>query len=220
MSGPVSERPNGLQPGCPRCPLDVERTAGGVACPVHGAVPPVWRPREAAYDAFGAHLLAARGFPTYLPWPMTPGWRVSDFAVVTDGPDRPRASMTCSSGSSEHDGPVDLLVVSEEPGTGLGARCAGLPGGDPGSEVGQGPPTAHVRVGTQLVALWGVSTSGADGDFDRSVVAGEAFGRWLWLVLRPASAVLLLRDEWVLQDVSSIGPALVELGFGGPAPTW
>ncbi|UMG91723.1 hypothetical protein [Nocardioides sp. TF02-7] len=45
-------------------------------------------------------------------------------------------------------------------------------------------------------------------------------GRWLWLVLRPASAVLLLRDEWILRDVSASGPQLVALPFGGPAPPW
>ena len=220
MTEPDAPNAPGLEPGCPRCPTAVEHTISGFACPVHGVVPPVWRPREASYDAFGAHLLAARAFPTYLPWPMVPGWRISDFAVVAGGPEAALATMTCTSGTSEHDGPVDLVVVSEEPGTGLGARCAGLPGDDPGAEVGQGPPSARVRIGTHPVALWAVSTSGADRDFDRSVVAGEAFGRWLWLVLRPAPAVLMLREEWLLQDVSSVGPALVELAFGGPAPAW
>ena len=65
-----------------------------------------------------------------------------------------------------------------------------------------------------------VSTSSADGEFDRSVVAGEAGGRWLWIVLRPASALLLLREDWILRDVSHLGPQLVELPFGGPRPTW
>ena len=44
--------------------------------------------------------------------------------------------------------------------------------------------------------------------------------RWLWLVLRPASAMLLLRDDWILRDASQSGPHLVELPFGGPAPAW
>jgi hypothetical protein len=38
--------------------------------------------------------------------------------------------------------------------------------------------------------------------------------------MRPASAVLLLRDDWLLRDVSVLGPGLVELPFGGPAPSW
>ncbi|WP_447647083.1 DUF6758 family protein [Nocardioides zeae] len=49
---------------------------------------------------------------------------------------------------------------------------------------------------------------------------GEAHGRWLWLVLRPASAILLLRDDWILQDLSGVGPPLVELPFGGDRPVW
>jgi hypothetical protein len=128
--------------------------------------------------------------------------------------------MTCCSGSSEWDGPVDLMVVTEEPGTGLGARCAGLPGADPGPEVGRGPAAGRVRVDGHPVALWPVSTSVADADFDRSVVVGEAGGRWLWLVLRPPSAMLLLGEEWALRDVATAGPSLVELEFGGPAPSW
>jgi hypothetical protein len=77
-----------------------------------------------------------------------------------------------------------------------------------------------VRIDSQTVPLWPVSTSGSIGEWDRSVVAGEANGRWLWMVLRPASAVLLLRDDWILRDVSGLGPPLVELPFGGPAPAW
>ena len=52
------------------------------------------------------------------------------------------------------------------------------------------------------------------------VERSEADGRWLWLVLRPASAMLLLRDDWILRDVSSVGPPLVEMPFGGPRPVW
>ncbi|MGN6576805.1 MAG: DUF6758 family protein [Nocardioides sp.] len=50
--------------------------------------------------------------------------------------------------------------------------------------------------------------------------AGEAHGRWLWLVFRPASAALLLKDEWVLHDLSDLGPELVDLPFGGSPPAW
>jgi hypothetical protein len=128
--------------------------------------------------------------------------------------------MTCVSGTSALDGPVDVLVINEEPGTGLGSRIAGTWHDDPGTEVGDGPPSLRVRVESQTVPLWPVSTSAAGGEWDRSVVAGEAEGRWLWLVLRPASAMLLLADDWLLRDVSGLGPPLVELPFGGPAPAW
>jgi hypothetical protein len=86
--------------------------------------------------------------------------------------------------------------------------------------VGAGPPPARIRIGSQAVPLWAVSTATADAELDRSVFVGEAGGRWLWVVLRPASAMLLLRDEWILRDVSGIGPPLVEMPFGGPRPTW
>lgn len=130
------------------------------------------------------------------------------------------ATITCCSGTSELDGPVDAFVVAEEAGVGLGARCAGLVGDDPGAELGQGPPPIKVRIGSQTTPLWPVSTSGTRGEFDRSVVAGEAAGRWLWLALRPASAMLLLRDDWILRDVSGVGAPLVEMPFGGPRPSW
>ena len=150
---------------------------------------------------------------------MSPGWSVSDFAAVgADG--RTRATMTCVSGTSQLDGPVDVLVVSEEAGTGLGRRVAGTPYDDPGSEIGAGPPAVKVRIDSQVVPLWPISISAVLGEWDRSVVAGEAAGRWLWLVLRPASAILLLRDDWILRDVSTVGPQLVEMPFGGPAPSW
>jgi hypothetical protein len=55
---------------------------------------------------------------------------------------------------------------------------------------------------------------------DRSVFAGEAGGRWLWVVLRPASAMLLLRDEWILRDVSRLGLPLVEMPFRDQRPLW
>ena len=210
-----------LEVGCPRCATPVARggAAGGWSCPEHGLIVPLRRPREASYDAFAEHLLAADGFPTYLPWPLGPGWTVTDFAVVAEGA-RVRATLTSSSGTSELDGPVDLVVVAEETGTGLGARVAGIDRDDPGAEVGDGPPAVRVRVENQVVPLWLVSISAGTGELDRSVLAGEALGRWLWIVLRPASAILLLRGDWFLRDVSRLGAPLLETPFGGPAPLW
>jgi hypothetical protein len=208
-----------LHTECPRCPAPVGAAPGdGYVCPEHGPTPALRRPDEASYDGFAEALRTAAEFPTYLPWPMSPGWSVTDFAVV--GEDPARATMTCSSGTSALDGPVDVFVVSEESGVGLGARCAGTSHLDPGPEVGIGAPPVRVRIGSQSVPLWPVSTSATDRELDRSVFAGEAHGCWLWVVLRPASAMLLLRDEWILRDVSGIGPPLVEMPFGGPAPAW
>jgi hypothetical protein len=208
-----------LQTECPRCPAPVAPVpGGGWTCPEHGVIPALRRPDEASYDGFVDLLATAGEFPTHLPWPMSPGWCVSDFAVVGEQP--ARATMTCSSGTSALDGPVDVFVVSEESGVGLGARCAGTPHVDPGPEVGATAPPVRIRIGTQAVPLWPVSTATAGVELDRAVFVGESGGRWLWIVLRPASAMLLLRDEWILRDVSAIGPPLVELPFGGPRPGW
>ena len=107
-----------LVAGCPRCPTPVTRTptGDGWVCPRHGPVAPLWRPDGATYDGFAEHLVAAAGFPTYLPWPMSPGWGVSDFGVVAGAGHPPSATMTCCSGTSELDGP------GGRPGRGRGGR--------------------------------------------------------------------------------------------------
>lgn len=209
-----------LVAGCPRCTSVVTQWQGKWACDDHGPTAPLWRPPEATYEDFADHLRRTPTFPTYLPWPLGPGWRVSDFALVGEESQDAVATLTCASGVSALDGPVEVLVVAEEPGVGLGARCAGTSAADPGEEIGRGSPDVRVRIGYQSVPLWTVSTSASDDRFDRSVIAGEAYGRWLWIVLRPASAILLLRDDWILKDVSGLGPPLVELPFGGDRPGW
>jgi hypothetical protein len=132
--------------------------------------------------------------------------------------------VTVCSGTSAVDGPVDVLVVTVEPGTGVGARVARL-GSETPDGVGEDPPLTRVRVEQVSVPLWQVSTSAAPAavgqpELDRFVLVGETSGRWLWLVIRPASAMLLLRDEWILRDASGLGPPLVEVAFGGPDPGW
>lgn len=212
-----------LTPGCPRCREGLDPRSVDGECPEHGGLPPLWAPEEVTYDGFVEHLGVAGEFPTYLPWPMSPGWSVTDFGVVAAGSDstaRALATLTCCSGTSELDGPVDVFVVAEEAGVGLGARCAGLASPDPGGDLGDGPPPVRVRIGSHTVPLWAVSTSVSDHEFDRSVFAGEALGRWLWIVLRPASAMLLLRDDWILRDVSGLGAPLLEMPFAGPRPVW
>jgi hypothetical protein len=191
-------------------------------CVDHGRINPLWRPPRADYDTFAEHLLRAGTMVTLLPWPLAIGWTVTDFGTVGDARSghEARATFTTCSGPSQLDGVVELTVVSEEPGVGLGARCAGVVRTDPGAELGQGPPLVKLRIDGHPISLWPVPTDAADTTFDRSVFAGEAHGRWLWLVLRPASAMLLLRDDWILRDVSAIGPPLVEMPFGGPRPVW
>jgi hypothetical protein len=180
----------------------------------------LWRPARADYGTFTEYLTRSRAIPTLLPWPVPPGWTIADFGCVAEPGREARAGFVTCTGPSDLDGVVELTVVSEEPGVGLGARCAGVRHTDPGAEIGDGPPLARIRIGNHPIALWPVPTSDEDGSFDRSVFAGEAHGRWLWLVLRPASAALLLDKEWGLLDVGELGPGLMDLPFGGPPPAW
>src|SRR4051812_48681083 len=178
---------------------------------------------------------------------MSPGWTIADFGCV-GGSDRVRATVTTTVGTSDLDGEVEVTIVSEDPGIGLGARCAGTSYDDPGPQISNGPPSIHVRAGGRTVPMWLVGdtrggpppprarcdTGGsptferelsvadltADDVLARAVFAGEADGRWLWLVMRPASAALLLHDDWLLADVTGFGPEALEMPFGGPRPTW
>ncbi|HZJ07232.1 MAG TPA: DUF6758 family protein [Nocardioidaceae bacterium] len=209
-----------LAASCPRCSSPVSGGEEGWRCPEHGGIAPLWRPESASYDLMAEQLRLCDAFPTLLPWPLSPGWSVSDFGCVAQTGREACASFTSCSGASDLDGAVELTLVSEEPGVGLGSRCAGMDRTDPGGEVGEGPAHAKVRIDGHPIPLWSVSTWESDQTFDRSVFVGEAHGRWLWLVLRPASAALLLNDEWILLNVNDLGPELVDLPFGGSLPPW
>ncbi len=203
--------------GCPRCPAPVERAAGGWRCATHGRVDPLWYAVEASYDVFAQHLAETPGFPTYLPWPIASGWRVTDVARVS-GARSTTATLSAVSGVTAQDGVIEVVLVSEEPGTGLGARVAGARHMDPGDQIARSTDAARLRVGRDVHRLWPVA--GSADDAEKSVLAGEVEGRWLWLVLRPASALLLLVDGWSVADASGHGPELLDLPFGGPLPPW
>lgn len=193
------------------------RDDGALSCPHHGPVSPLLRPVGVGYEAFAEMMLAVADAPTYLPWPMSPGWSIADFGCVS-GPSG-TATVTTTVGSSALDGRVEVTIVSEDPGVGLGARCAGVAAIDPGHHLVDEAPAVRVRAGGRAVPLW--SIDGDDGPpLERSVFAGEADGRWLWLVLRPAAAALLLHDEWLLADVTGFGPEAIEMPFGGDRPSW
>ena len=209
-----------LGAGCPRCTSPVTDQQGVWRCTDHGVITPLWRPAQADYTTFAEHISRAGSMPSLMPWPMPPGWSVIDFGCVATPGWEPKATVISCSGPSDLDGVVELSVISEEPNVGLGARCAGVRRTDPGAEIGDGPADAKVRIDGHPISLWAVMTSDADVSFDRSVFAGEALGRWLWVVLRPASAALLLKDEWILMDIADLGPALIDLPFGGSPPAW
>lgn len=208
-----------LEPGCPRCASTVTGTGSDWICATHESIVPLWRAADPDYDAFAEYLVLARPLPTWLPWPLPDGWQVTDFGAVGAEGTSPQAAYVTCSGPSELDGAVEMTVVTEEPGVGLAARCGGVRHSDPGREAGEGTPPARIRVDGATVPMWLVSTDGPT-TLDRAVLAGEAMGRWLWVVLRPASAALSLNELGALQDVSSLGPQLVTLPFGRVPRSW
>ena len=65
-----------------------------------------------------------------------------------------RATVTTTVGTSDLDGHVEVTIVSEDPGIGLGARCAGTSYDDPGPQISNGPPSIRVRAGGRTVPMW------------------------------------------------------------------
>ena len=110
-------------------------------------------PTESDYDSFAELVGRIDDIPTYLPWPMSPGWSIADFGCVGGG-ERVRATVTTTVGTSDLDGEVEVTIVSEDPGIGLGARCAGTSYDDPGPQISNGPPSIHVRAGGRTVPMW------------------------------------------------------------------
>ena len=101
----------------------------------------------------------------------------------------------------------DMLLISEEPGIGLGARLAGITGPDPGEGFAAGLPHALVRFGKHEFPLWHVAAP------QRAAFAGEVLGNWLWIVLWPDTAGVLLVEALPLRDLRDPGQDL-DLPFG------
>lgn len=209
---------------CPRCTREVKASPSDpdVECPVHGMVVPLARPHVVDIEGLRevSELVPERSI--YLPWPMSPRWAIADFGCVAGAQS---ATFSVILGSTVPDGRVEISVISEDPGVGLGARCAGLAGVDPGrqlgAEVGGDRPSAYVRIDSRAVPLWIIKSLDPDADpFATTAFAGEADGRWLWLVIRPASAALLMRDDWLLSDISGISADALGMPFGDERASW
>lgn len=152
--------------------------------------------------------------PVWAPWPLPAGWLVTGHGHVGTVLE-PHATVFVCSGPNPVGGTADMLIVAEELGTGLGSRFAGLRSPDPGPGFNHGSPHAKAMVGGHPTPLWCVHTAAAD----RAVYAGEAAGRWLWLVLHPESAGALMMEEIVLADVRDLGRE-VELFAYGERSRW
>jgi hypothetical protein len=201
-------------PTCPRCGGEVRPPglwSSRWTCAIHGEVYPL-HPVTVPSARLARQLGERSAVPLWLPWPMPKGWVVG--AVIHAGDDRSgiRATGVLVSGPNPLGGPADLLLVAEEPGVGLGARYAGVEGADPGDAVEQ-QPQARLEFESRPVPLWWV-----DSPADRAVYVGQWGGRWLWAVLRPQSAGMLLIEDLPVEDLRSLGHEADLLPYGTPPP--
>jgi hypothetical protein len=199
-------------PTCPRCrgPIDSPSVwSSAWTCHVHGEVAPLQPPRRPCPESLEVVRSRAR-VPVWVPWPLPVGWLVTGFADAGD--DRTGAvavAVALSGPSPVGGGPADLVLVAEEPGIGLGASYAGLPGPDPGTGFGVTAANAKLEIAGHPVAMW---AAGAD---DVAAYAGEAFANWLWAVLWPESAGVLMLEDLNLRDLRESPP---DLPYGAFCP--
>jgi hypothetical protein len=136
--------------------------------------------------------------------------------------DKHEAQAVVVAVSGPHHGPAgcspvaDLLLVAEQPGTGLGAHLAGRDDLDPGDGLVTGRPDVRLHAAGAATPLWSVPAQG-----DRAVLVGEAGAVWLWALLWPAAAGLTLLDDLQLVDLRDPAHELdVPCGALSPRLRW
>ena len=205
------------EPSCPKCGGRV-RAPGLFSdtwqCDEHGAVHPLQPVVPPSVESLGVVVHRSR-VPVWMPWPLPVGWLFTGVASAGDDRAGGRATAVACSGPGPLGGPGELILVAEELGVGLGARFAGIPGPDPGTRLRVDQP-AHAKVlaGGRPTPLWMVP----DTPEDRAVFAGEALGMWLWAVVWPEEAGLLLYDELVLADLREAGAEIDLVPCGALSP--
>jgi hypothetical protein len=199
---------------CPRCGIELRAPtlwSSDWWCDRHGAVLPLQPIVQPSVEVLAAAAAQAE-VPLWLPWPAPRGWIVTGVATAGDERTGGRAVALASSGPAPLGGMGELVLVSEEPGAGLGARYAGLPGPDPGLTP-DGPPQAKVDAAGHPTPLWWVP-----GPADRAIYVGEAQGNWLWVVLWPETAGALLLEDLILADLREVGREIDLVPLGALSP--
>ncbi|HUR13516.1 MAG TPA: DUF6758 family protein [Mycobacteriales bacterium] len=193
---------------CPRCGSET-RAPGLMSsaweCPEHGVVQPYFAARPEAL----AQVTSTSQVPVWSPRPLLHGWTLGGLGWCGDERSGARATLLALAGPSPLGGPADLVLVAEEPGVGLGARIAGVEGLDPG-DLTSGAPEAKVLAQGHPTPLWRAGSAA-----DRVAFVGEASGVWLWAVLWPPAAELVLMEHVNLHDLRH-DP--FELPLGAPSP--
>lgn len=197
---------------CPRCQETLDAPTlmhSDWRCRTHGSVAP-YQVRTPASAAMAAQIAARSRVPVWTPSPLPPGWTVTGFGHAGDDRSGHQATVVACTGPSPVGGPVDLHVIAEELGTGLGARYAGTTD----DAVGPALATAssrRLRADGHSCALWRVPTPD-----DRVGYVGEAAGVWLWLVLWPSDGDLVLVDGVEMADLRQASCEHLEFGAPGP----
>lgn len=171
-------------------------------CDLHGEVAPLHPVNRPSAEALAATVGGAKA-PVWLPWPLPHGWLLTGLVHAGDERTGWVAVGVACSGPAPLGGAGDLVLVAEEPGVGLGARYAALPNSDPGVSFEHVLPDAKVHAAGHPTPMWHVAA-----DEQRAVYVGEAVGMWLWAVLWPADAGVLLMDDLVLTDLRNAGHEL------------
>ncbi|NYI08103.1 DUF6758 family protein [Allostreptomyces psammosilenae] len=205
------------EPRCPRCGGPLRRPglyADDWQCDAHGGVPPLHPAAAPSAAALGA-VVERAGVPVWLPWPLPRGWLHTGAHYAGDGRSGAPAVAVACSGPGPLGGLGEMVLVSEELGVGLGAHYAGLPGYDPGPALAETPSDAKVTAAGRPTPLWSLR----DAPADRAVFVGEAMGMWLWAVLWPNAAGVLMYDDLALSDLrDDTGPELEALPCGALSP--
>src|SRR5690349_24197672 len=133
----------GVAVTCPRCggevrPPDLMNSdwrcdIDGPVLPFHVAQHINAQVLESAVAKVRAHNVGGVTTPVWSLWPLPPGWMVTGVGWAGDERSGVRATaLACSGPAPLGGGPADLVLISEQPGVGLGTRFAGIPGIDPG----------------------------------------------------------------------------------------
>jgi hypothetical protein len=150
--------------------------------------------------------------PLWCPVPLLPAWVLTGVAIAGDERSGTRASAVALAGPAPLGGTADLVLVAEEPGIGLGARVAGLDHVDPGEALAGGAPQEKVVAAGHPAALWQAGSAP-----DRRAFVGEALGVWLWVVVWPPEADLVLLEDLELHDLREEDSAVLGLPVGAPS---
>jgi hypothetical protein len=172
--------------------------------------------RITVVEPFGAVIggeINALAAPLWTPWPVPVGWTFAGLGHTGSDSSGRVSTVASWMGLDPFGDPIEILFVCEEAGTGLGSHFAGLDTNYPPGSVGQGPPHAKFGIEGRPVPLWSV-----DAEIDRAVYAGEAAGRWLWVIVHPAEASAIMVQPLTIVDARSLGAELQVLPLGEVSP--